>query len=88
MGKHAPLTAKERSARYRASQKAKGLRLKRMWVPDLNNPEIVQQIRREWQEIAKSAEEAEVTAWTEAMREEVWGSEPDYDWGDAPEPQC
>lgn len=38
MGIHKKLTGAERTARYRAAKRAQGLRLKQVWVPDLNNP--------------------------------------------------
>jgi len=52
MPRGAPLSSRERSARYRAARKAQGLRCKEIWVWDLRNPVIREQIRRECEIIA------------------------------------
>jgi hypothetical protein len=48
----APLSSRERSARYRAARKAQGLRRKEMWVPDTGQPGFWSEIQREMAAIA------------------------------------
>jgi hypothetical protein len=45
MGIHQNLTGAQRTARYRASKRAQGLKLKQIWLPDLNAPEVRAAIR-------------------------------------------
>jgi hypothetical protein len=45
MGVHETLTGAQRTARYRAAKRAKGLRLKQIWVPDLSNPVMLAKLR-------------------------------------------
>jgi hypothetical protein len=40
MSVHQNLTGAQRTARYRAAKRAKGLRLRQIWVPDLSNPVV------------------------------------------------
>ena len=51
MGVHENLTGAQRAARYRAAKRAQGLRLKQIWVWDLRNPRVREEIRREVEEI-------------------------------------
>ena len=37
MGLHQNMTGAQRVARHRAAKRAQGLRLKQIWVPDLNS---------------------------------------------------
>lgn len=80
MGKHTPMSSKERVAKHRAAMKAKGLRLKQMWVPDMTDPVFLEQLRKAGEAIANSPTEAEDQAWVESIMEGVWDSEPDYKW--------
>lgn len=45
MGIHETLTGAQRTARYRAAKRAKGLRLKQIWVPDLSDPAMLAKLR-------------------------------------------
>jgi hypothetical protein len=74
MGKHDKISGRDRSAQHRAEMRAKGYRLKQIWVPDLRRSEVVEQIRAEARAIAASAQEAEEQAWVDAI------SEPWEDW--------
>lgn len=81
MGIHQNLTGAERAARYRAAKRAQGLRLKQFWVPDLRDPQVRDQFRREGVEINRRDDEDDVMAFIEAAQEDIWANEPDYDWG-------
>lgn len=67
------LKAAEKAARYRARQRARGLRPVELWVYDTASPEFQERLRRDAVIMrARSAEEQEVLAWCEAMAAEVW----------------
>ena len=68
MGKHEKLTGRERAARYRAAQRAKGLRLKQFWLPDVRSPEFIAEARRQGALIANSPSHAEDMAFAEALQ--------------------
>ena len=86
MGVHENLTGAQRAARYRASKRAQGLRLKQIWVPDLRDPKVLAGIKREIAEINASKEEAEYNRWLDRNYDELMADEPPYDWG-GKEPQ-
>ena len=81
MGIHQNLTGAQRTARYRAAKRAQGLRLRQFWVPDLSDPKVQEQIRREVEEINRRDRESGIMDYLESIRAEVWANEPDYDWG-------
>ena len=81
MGIHEKMTGAERVAKRRAALRARGLRLKQLWVPDLNDPKVLADIERGVTAINLSEDEAEVMAFCEANYEELMASEPDYNWG-------
>ena len=81
MGVHENLTGAQRAARYRAAKRAQGLRLKQIWVPDLRDPKVREEIRREVEEINRRDRESGIMAEIEAMADELMASLPDYDWG-------
>ena len=81
MGIHQNLTGAQRTARYRAAKRAQGLRLRQFWVPDLSDPKVQEQIRREVEEINRRDRESGIMDYLESIRTEVWANEPDYDWG-------
>ena len=81
MGVHENLTGAQRAARYRAAKRAQGLRLKQIWVWDLRNPKVREEIRREVEEINRRDRESGIMAEIEAMADELMASLPDYDWG-------
>jgi Protein of unknown function (DUF3018) len=47
MGVHQPLSSRERVARHRAEMRAKGLRLKQIWVRDVKSEAFKEQARRD-----------------------------------------
>ncbi|MFN3674276.1 MAG: antitoxin MazE family protein, partial [Bosea sp. (in: a-proteobacteria)] len=66
-------------ARYRASKKRQGLKLLRIWVPDVNAPGFAEEAARQAEILRGAAEEREILAFIEAATLD-WGLEP-YDWG-------
>jgi Protein of unknown function (DUF3018) len=84
MGIHETLTGAQRTARYRAAKRAKGLRLKQFWLPDLSNPDVREKIRQSVAEINRRDRESGVIEEIEAMADEMLASLPPYDWGDNP----
>ena len=87
MGVHENLTGAERAARYRAAKRAQGLRLKQIWVPDLRDPKVRDQFRREGAEINRRDDADDVMAFIESAQEDIWANEPDYDWGPGGPPE-
>ena len=79
MGVHENLTGAQRAARYRAAKRAQGLRLKQIWVPDLRDPKVREEIRREVEEINRHDRASGIMAEIEAMGDELMASLPDYD---------
>jgi Protein of unknown function (DUF3018) len=47
MGMHQPLTTAQRVARHRAEMRAKGMRLKQIWVPDVRSEGFKARAQRE-----------------------------------------
>jgi hypothetical protein len=84
MGVHETLTGAQRTARYRAAKRAKGLKLKQFWLPDLSNPEVQKKIRQSVAEINRRDRESGIMEEIEAMADEMLASLPPYDWGDNP----
>ncbi len=81
MGMHEKMTGAERVAKRRAALRARGLKLKQFWVPDLSNPNVLAQLSLEAKEINRLDAESDDMEFLESIRAEVWGGEPDYDWG-------
>ena len=84
MGIHETLTGAQRTARHRAAKRAKGLRLKQFWLPDLSDPEVREKIRQSVAEINRRDRESGIMEEIEAMADEMLASLPPYDWGDNP----
>ena len=81
MGKHEVIGSAARVTKHRAAMRAKGLRLKQVWVPDLRDPTVKSEIRRANSLIAAHPlVEENVMVWIEAMSEGVQSVEPDYKW--------
>ena len=81
MGKHEVIGSAARVTKHRAAMRAKGLRLKQIWVPDLRDPTVESEIRRANSLIAAHPLVDEgIMAWIESMNEGVQGVEPDYKW--------
>ena len=72
MGVHETLTGAQRTARYRAAKRAKGLRLKQIWVPDLSNPVMLAKLRLDAASLAAQGNRwAGIVDDAEAMSAEV-----------------
>lgn len=69
-------TAAEKTADYRRRMREKGYRQITLWVPDLRNPKVVEEIRREVRALKKHPSDAEGTAFAEAALAEIEGWEP------------
>ena len=69
-GKPAPRTPQQRMTARRERLRAQGLRPVQHWVPDLRNPKVRAQLRREAAMMARHPENAAVDDWIEAV----------YDW--------
>jgi len=63
----APKTAQERMRAYRMRLRAQGLRPVQFWVPDLRDPKVRAEIRRQGDLLANHPENDEIDAWIEAM---------------------
>ena len=70
--KSKPRTPKQRMAARRERLRAQGLRPVQHWVPDLRNPKVLAEIRRETRLMAQHPENDAIDAWNEAA----------YDWSD------
>lgn len=68
----------DKFARYRATQRAKGMKLLRIWVPDPNAPGFKEEAERQAALLRGAPEEAETLAFIEAAA--AWPEEP-YVWG-------
>ena len=62
-----PKTAQERMRARRARLRAQGLRPVQFWVPDLRDPKVRADIRRQGELLAHHPENAEIDAWIEAV---------------------
>jgi hypothetical protein len=62
-----PKTAQERMRARRARLRAQGLRPVQFWVPDLRDPKVRADIRRQGELLARHSENAEIDAWIEAV---------------------
>lgn len=72
MGVHEKMTGAQRTARYRAAKRAQGLRLKQIWVPDLNNPVMRARLQADAAGLAaQSPKWADIVDDAEAMTAEV-----------------
>ncbi|WP_082767431.1 antitoxin MazE family protein [Bosea sp. PAMC 26642] len=77
--------AQSKFARYRASKKRQGLKLLRIWVPDVNAPGFAEEAARQAAIINAAPDNAEIMAFIDASTLD-WDQEP-YDWGpDGPPP--
>jgi DNA-binding LacI/PurR family transcriptional regulator len=68
MGKHQPLTGRERVARHRAALRAQGLKPKQIWVPDVRSPEFLAEARRQSRLVAGSLSGSDDLAFAEALQ--------------------
>jgi hypothetical protein len=65
--KPVPRSSRQKVAAYRKRQRAKGLRLVQMWLPDSRRPEFASEARRQCLLANKSAFAAEDQAWVDSM---------------------
>jgi hypothetical protein len=70
--KPAPKTAKQRMQSRRDRLRAQGLRPVQHWVPDLRDPKVQAELRREGELLAKHPENDEIDDWIEKA----------YDWSE------
>jgi Antitoxin MazE-like len=70
--KSKPRTAQQRMASRRERLRAQGLRPVQHWVPDLRDPKVLAEIRRQAKLMAQHPENDAIDAWIEAA----------YDWSD------
>lgn len=62
-----PKSAQERMSARRKRLRAQGLRPVQFWVPDLRDPRVRADLRRQGRLLAKHPENAEIDAWIEAV---------------------
>ena len=62
-----PKTARERMSARRKRLRAQGLRPVQFWVPDLRNPKVRADLRRQGRLLAKHPENDDIDAWIEAV---------------------
>jgi hypothetical protein len=67
-----PKTPRERMSARRERLRAQGLRPVQHWVPDLRDPRVLAEIRREGELLAKHPENAAIDDWIDAV----------YDWSE------
>ena len=60
-------TPKPSTAAPRAASPRKGMRLHKIWLPDMNSPAFIAQASRESLAAAQSAEEIELQAWMDSV---------------------
>ena len=77
MGKHEPLSNAARAAKWRAAMRAKGLRPKQFWLPDVRDPAWKAEAARQSRIIGESEFEAEEQAFVDSISD--WDNLPDWD---------
>jgi hypothetical protein len=65
-------TAQQRMTARRKRLRAQGLRPVQHWVPDLRDPRVLADLRRQGRLLARHPENAEIDAWIDAA----------YDWSE------
>jgi Protein of unknown function (DUF3018) len=86
MGKHEVFNGAQRAARFRAAKRAQGLRLKQVWVPDLRNPKVREEIRRSAAEINRRDRADGTMEYLESLTDEIMNSLPPYGASEPPKP--
>jgi hypothetical protein len=85
MPRLAPKDGHDKFSRYRASKRAQGLKLVRLWVPDPEAPGFREEAKRQAALINAASDAQEVMEFIAAATADL-GLEP-YDWGpDGPPP--
>ena len=64
-----PRTPQQRMASRRERLRAQGLRPVQHWVPDLRNPKVLAQIRREGAMLSRHPEDAAIDDWLDTVRD-------------------
>lgn len=72
LNKSQPKTPRERMNARRNRLRAQGLRPVQYWVPDLRDPRVRADIRRQGRLLARHPENTDIDAWIEAV----------YDWSE------
>jgi Protein of unknown function (DUF3018) len=68
-----PRTPRERMASRRERLRAQGLRPVQHWVPDLRDPKVLAEIRREGAMLSRHPEDAAIDDWLDTVRDpEDW----------------
>lgn len=62
-----PKTPRERMAARRARLRAQGLRPVQFWVPDLRDPKVRADLKRQARLMARHPENDDIDAWIESM---------------------
>lgn len=86
MGVHEKMTGAQRTARYRAAKRAQGLRLKQIWVPDVRDPKVLEDIRRGVEIINAADRRDGVMEYLDSLHDEMMDSLPPYDWDEEAKP--
>lgn len=68
MNKPDPVTPRERVAKRRAALRAQGYKLKQIWVLDLDNPRVREEIREACRRISSSPHREDEIAFAEALQ--------------------
>lgn len=72
-----PMTGAERAARWRAAQRARGLRPRTFWLPDTRTPEFKEEARQSCEWLWRTLPDwEEDLRFAEAMTDEVLASLP------------
>jgi Protein of unknown function (DUF3018) len=80
MGKHEVIrpSSTERVRKHRAEMRAKGYRLKQVWVPDRNDPVFKAELARGCQAIADfECNNPDEVAWMNELADKAWTDLPD-----------
>ena len=80
MGKHEPIkpSSTERVRKHRAEMRAKGYRLKQVWVRDRNDPAYLAEIERSNRAINKfERKHPEEAGWMDWATAQAWNDLPD-----------
>lgn len=67
-----PPSSAKKVQRHRAMLRRQGLRPIQIWVPDVNDPKIIEQIRREARAIAQSPQEKDNLAFIASLWDDAF----------------
>lgn len=60
MNIHSPMTGAERARKWRAAMRAKGLKPRTFWLPDMRLPEVQERVKRDVEALNRWYERNEV----------------------------